>query len=173
MVLGKTGSGKTTLAKELLNRHRRVLVIDTAHEYPGTVSYAFDDLVDSLNLCGADSFILTLRPEDPLDVEYMFRLAWVLGSCCVVLEEADQWVSSASMSDDLAKLISMGRHRKISVIAVARVVPEIPIQLRRQFTEFYSFRQSEPRDLQLLSAYGFNAEELASLPDHEYRTVFQ
>lgn len=173
MILGKTGSGKTHLSKRLLEAHRRVFIVDTVHEYPGLISYSFDDLAENYASVNGSPFILTLRPEDPLDVEYLFRLAWVARECCVVLEEADQWVSSTSMSADLSRLISLGRHRKISLIAIARVVPEVPIQLRRQFTEFYSFRQSEPRDLELLSSYGFDSEALAQLPDHEYLSIRQ
>lgn len=143
------------------------------HEYDGIICRTFPDVVQHIEGRGKGSaFRLTLRAECELDVPYSLEYIYEYQrNVCIVLEEAEIYLSRWGMPDELRDIISFGRHRDLSLIAVGRRVPELNIALRAQATSIITFQQTEPRDIQTLLSYGFTEEQLASLQEHEYSTI--
>jgi hypothetical protein len=160
------GTGKTTLARKLRSRFSRVLTIDGLHEYDGVVCDSFSGVADYF-LRPRPTFSVTLRPSCEEDVPYTLELAWEIGNVCVVLEEAEMYITQHFVMPELRDIISFGRHREISLIAIGRRVPELNIALRAQATSMITFAQIEPTDLDKLEQYGFNREKILSLRGHE------
>lgn len=165
------------LAKKVQQQFRRKLIIDLNHEYGGTVFFDFDSLAEYAEqfIDKPDSeFNLVLRPttfEADIDVDYTCKLAYLLSNCLVVLEEAEMWLSTNSMPDSVYHLIAFGRHKQVSLMGIAPSVPEIAKELRRQFTSFVTFHQTEPSDIELLVDYGFNEETIRGLEGHQWAFI--
>jgi hypothetical protein len=170
MILGKTGTGKTVLAKSLIENCNRLLVLDPLGEYGGRIFFDFDSLADYM-LTEPEEFQAVLRPQEEEDADFFFRLARTVGNVTVLVDEAEIYINPQSMPDSFRWLIQFGRHREVSLICVGRRAPELNIYLRAQQTSIISFAQSEPRDIDHLVAYGFDAESITYLTGHEYEVL--
>jgi hypothetical protein len=175
VILGKTGSGKSTLARSILDKFSRIITLDPLGEYEGNIITSWRVLVDTLEPLydnwGNEHFNISCRFTTDEDVEYLFRLMWELHDVLFVVEETEIYLDPRKPNKAFSRLINYGRHRHISLLCVARRVPELSVQLRSQATSIITFRQSEPRDLQLLELYGFNQEAVKTLGDYEYLGV--
>jgi len=169
LILGKTGCGKTTLSKKIRSKFSRVLTLDPLHEYDGTIIENLSDfftLADSFK--GNNDFNYTCRFESDIDVEYLFKFSCIYEDFLFVIEEAEIYLDPRSINKDFLWLIRYGRHKNISLLCVARRVPEITIDFRAQCSSIISYKQTEPNDLKLLNDYGFDSDKILNLSDHEY-----
>jgi len=178
LILGKTGSGKSTLAKKIIATYDRVVVFDPLSEYHGgLVVEDFSDLVRYFETQSPDSFFLVCRfrgstlDETEQIYDYAARACDEIGNLLLVIEEAEMFLNSRNETSYINNLISFGRHKHISILAIGRRPVEIAIRLRAQFTSIFSFRQTEPRDLQYLEAWDFDAGELMNLEAFQFATV--
>ena len=73
MILGKTGTGKTVLAKSLIENSKRLLVLDPLGEYGGRVFFDFDALADFF-MHEPEEFQAVLRPQEEEDADFFFQL---------------------------------------------------------------------------------------------------
>lgn len=172
LIFGKTGSGKSTLTKKIINGFDRVIVFDTVAEYQGLIIESFNDFVYYFKK-QPDKFFVSCRYEDLEDYEYSARAIPVIGKCLVVMEEADNYLQSTSFSDStdpFVRLVTRGRHSQISILAISQRPHLIAITLRAMRTKVYAFSQDEPADLDYLSAWGFDPEKLSRLELFQFET---
>ena len=170
LILGKTGSGKSS--------YERTIVFDPLSEYHGgLVCRSFDEFVSYFTSEYPRTFkiVCRFRGETIEETDEMYdkaaRAVWEIGNCLLVVEEAEQFLSSGNESHFINYLISFGRHKQISILALGRRPVEISIKLRAQFTSIFSFRQTEPRDLEYLSLWGFSPGDLSTLEPFKFSTV--
>jgi DNA helicase HerA-like ATPase len=165
LIFGKTGTGKTTLAKELIKNERRVIIVDALQEYTGLILEDFESTVEFFRNKPKE-FKLVCRYDSDLAIEYLFKLIFEIGDICLVVEEAEIYISPYAKSSSFLRLVRYGRHRNIKIIGVARRTSELSLDFRAQVNKIYSFKQTQPRDLQLMQELGF--ENLDKLGEHEY-----
>lgn len=156
--LGKKGSGKTTLVKECLREHSRVLAFDINGEYRPedglAVVWGFEECLEAMErIEPGETFAYSLRcvddeehdaVEDYLD---LMRVAFELPGTLLVLEECNNYCSSATLPWELARLVRQGRHREIDQYYVARRPSELHRDLTANSDFVVTFRQEEPRDV--------------------------
>lgn len=99
----------------------------------------------------------------------MFRAIFEIGNLCLLVEESEIYISPYSRSSSFLRLVRYGRHRNISIIAVARRVVELSNDIRAQVNDMYSFKQIHIRDIQHLTDLGF--QKVQNLADYEYELV--
>jgi len=147
--------------------------VDTLFEYDeGLIFYSFEDLINYLinNKCYNNNFVFICRFQTDLEINYLFELAYLLGNLCLVLEEAEIYINPyQKVNSSFLKIVRYGRHKSISIIAIARRVVELSNDIRSQVNLMYSFKQINPIDVQNLKKYGFQRVE--NLKDYEYELV--
>lgn len=173
LIFGRTGAGKSTMARKLSGKERRILILDPLGEFSGTVFHDFDTFAAYMaeRLDPSHDFRIVCRFSEDVDVEYFFILARQIRCFTLCIDEAEIYLDPRSMNEDFLWIIRYGRHKEISLIAVARRVPELSVDLRAQASTIITFLQSEPRDLKNLEGYGFNPDRVRSLPLFQYLTI--
>ena len=173
VILGRKGTGKTTLAKQRAASVSRLFILDNLAEYrEGLIFETFRDLEHYFLLEG-ERFRCICRFRTEEDQEALFDFIWTVGRCTLLAEECDWYApSDKGASAAFLNLVKYGRHQEIDIIAVSRRPAEISKMLTSQADELVSFRQTEERDLDYLAHYGFKGEELQHLPDRQYVVVY-
>jgi hypothetical protein len=157
------------------SKFAKVITLDPLHEYDGDIFFEFDATVNRIRSCFDDwqgsTFNITCRYHNDDDIESFFKLCCQLPDVLVCVEETEIYLNPRAPNKDFLWMINYGRHRNISLLCIGRRVPELSISLRAQATSIYTFTQTEPRDLQLLEAYGFDQNEVQSLPQYHYKLI--
>lgn len=160
LIYGKTGSGKTVLAKHLLKEFNRVIIIDSMSEYEnGLVFTSFDDLSSYVldnNIYNNDSFCLICRFESDIEIEYLFKLVFEITNLLLVVEEAEIYISPFAKQSNFLRLVRYGRHKNISLLGIARRTGELSLSFRSQTDFIYSFLQTDATDLKNMELIGLN-----------------
>jgi len=171
LILGRTGCGKTTLAKKIIDKYRRTIAVDPLGEYGGNVFTDFELFCDYCKnniVNNSGDFHIALRFDEDISFQYLFQVLWYIPDFLFILEEAEMFIDSRNADRNFLRLVRYGRHKDISLLCVARRVPEISIDFRAQCTSIVTYNQTEPSDLEKLEDYGFDMEEVKTLPLHEH-----
>jgi hypothetical protein len=150
-VIGPKGSGKTHYICELARSLPRVAFFDTVHE-PAYISAADQFVIANPNeLASAimpDTFKVcyrTLHLESGFD--HFIRLCYLKGNLTAVIDEADLICSPQYISETFRTIISVGRHRELSILYITRRFSNVNRLLTSQESKFVFFRTSEPLDV--------------------------
>lgn len=170
-VFGRKGSGKSTLVKEIVDEHPRVIVFDTMGEYATKKYKPFDSFELAAAELGrvqhARRFRVVIQLVEEEDALAAMRVAYDVPNCLVVVEETSFYCSPSYLPPELAKFVRYGRHREISQIYVSRRPAEIHRDLTAQSDLIVSFTQHEPADVEYLrKVMGPEADRLPALPKY-------
>jgi len=173
LIFGRTGSGKTTLAKELIRERQRVIIVDALLEYDeGLIFYSLNEMIDYIltNKTYNDNFKYVCRFDNDIEIDYLFELCYILGNLTLVVEESEIYINPfQKVNSNFLRLVRYGRHKAVSIIAIGRRVVELSNDIRSQVNKIYSFKQVNPLDIQILRKYGF--QRIENLKDYEYELV--
>ena len=176
IIFGRRGSGKTTLAKELVNQEDRLIVFDTLSEYDGKGVLITDifDLASYIKKNHTKNFRIIFCPLDLTNnFDYICEFIYLIGNLTFVIEEVDAFCSPFSNPIPFQKIIRYGRHKNISITTTTRRPAEMSRLLSSQANRIISFVQHEPRDIAYLkSIIGQEAEKIKDLKDHQYLEYF-
>lgn len=175
-ILGRKGMGKTTLAVELMRGEPRVIVLDTMGGYGGIVDqvvWGRDEAIEAMREAAKQRrFRLALRVYEQDEWLDLLAMAWELEDYLLVIEETSLVCGFPPfLHSEIAKLVQFGRHRRISLIFIARRPTEIPRDLTSQSDHVVTFQQTEPRDLVYLRALGFDPALVAGLPKYRVAAI--
>lgn len=174
LVCGKTGSGKTFRAHELLRawqrRGVRVVVLDPKDEYSRAKGGPCADRITALELAKHPeelrkkrlSLAVVSRSREPQDVARAALLLLriipeVCGRVLFVADEVHLWADSskgkachkaASLLDVVA---TVERDRGVSLMLVAQRAAHVPKNTRTQLSNIITFRQEDGDDLAALA----------------------
>lgn len=171
-ILGKAGSGKTHLTREILLAYEPpILVIDTMNEFHiglqfERASHLRDYIVSGRrNVSG----IYVLNSQTDEDSRLFFRLlASSRAACTAVVDEASLFCNPNYIDENLNASIQYGRHWRQNLIFNARRPAEINRNLTAQSDCIVSFRQTEARDVATLRQSFAEAERLPELEEHQF-----
>lgn len=174
VIIGKRGSGKSYLARKLIEREPRLLIFDTMSEYNEGVMFETEELQQFKAFWKhvyRRPFRLIYRPLMPeKEIEVIAELVFLLGNMTFVVEEVDCYCTPYQISDAFAHIIQRGRHKNITLIGVTQRPYGIHRLLTSQAKELYIFSTSEPRDRDYLkSLLGQEIEaKLDALQQYQY-----
>lgn len=148
LIAGATGSGKSTLTRELINLSARVIVLDPMDEYEGEmVALDFDEagryFID--RRWKPFSLVLRMGQEEQyamLELAFHTQLVEAHGPLVVVMEEATEHSSTWDMEDTPHKLYVKGRHARISSITVVQQDTDINRITKHSAAAVIAFQQN-------------------------------
>lgn len=172
LVFGRTGSGKTFFVKKIIDKLHRVIIIDKMYEYDGDIIfYNLNDLINWFLKNKPATFKIVCRFESDNDIENLFKFVWFAKNLVLVVEESELYISPYQKQSEFLKLIRYGRHRSISIIAVARRVVELSNDVKANADKIITFKQILKKDLEYLEHLGFNKDEVLNLQQYEYKEI--
>jgi len=172
LIFGRTGSGKSFLTKKIIRNERRLIVIDSMYEYTdGIIFYRLNALIDYLQNNKPATFRFICRFDTELEIELLFLLVWELQNVFLVVEESEYYISPYKKISNFLRLVRYGRHRNISIVAVARRVVELSNDIKFNANQIITFKQILKNDLKYLESLGFDADEVTNLKRYEYKEV--
>lgn len=178
IVFGRTGSGKTTLVKKMIVGIDRLIIVDALNEYEGTtIVYSLKEFANFfLQNPNIKTFNIICRfhnmdfnSNDAETFDKFFELVFHIGNLTLVVEESEIYISAKQQKNSFNNLVKYGRHKDISIIAVARRVTELSNELKAQMNECYSSNQVLIKDIVYLKELGFSRIE--NLPKYEFEKV--
>lgn len=145
-IFGITGSGKTTLAKKILPRFPRQIIIDPNEEYEGTLRVrTIGELEEFFEFVGADeNYRIVCTFENDAHADQVFDLAWYVGNVLVVVDEAASYMEQPS--PELLRLVRRGRHQAVSLLFLSPRVPDIHPDVRSMARTKVMFYSNEEAD---------------------------
>ena len=168
LAVGKRGTGKTHWARQFVSSKTRVLVADAGFgEFPFTSipDGDFDSLCSELR---RGFFRLSYTPMS-WEWPHLLNAAMAAGReapIWLVLEEASR-VPPPRACEEYERLLIMGRHYGVNLLALSTRPSHLPPDYRSQATKVVAFRQHEERDLDYLSGIiGRRAYDLPRLRIH-------
>jgi hypothetical protein len=172
-IAGRKGSGKSTVARLIMERAPRLFVFDTVSDHRW-VPNTFDDLNTADQFLawaeGQEFFAGRYIPESNLeqDFEKCSDLVWDQGDLLFGVEEMPMLCSPSYLPPAFDRIIRLGRHRKISVLWTAQRMSEVARRLTAATDVFILFAHTEPRDLDAIADRAGNAiaEKVANLGQH-------
>jgi GTPase SAR1 family protein len=175
LVYGKTGGGKTTLAKKFFNDSKRAIVIDSLFEYESDlIFYDLDSLINYFNTNKPLTFKIVCRFSNDFDIEGLFVIVKQITNVVLILEEAEIYISPYTRFSNFLYLVRYGRHFNINIIGIARRSSELSLDFRSQVNAIYICSAiTEPLDLKNFSLLGLDVEKIKNLKQYEiYKKTF-
>ena len=172
LIFGKRGSGKSYLAKKLIEKEPKRVIFDTIGEYNQGIVFE-----DNIELCKfwqhtyRRPYRIIYRPLVPAQqIDSIAKLVYAVGNVCFVVEEIDTFCTAFQISEQFAHVVQRGRHRNITLIGITQRPYGIHRLLTSQAKELYIFNTNEPRDREYLrTLLGQEIEaKLDSLKQYEY-----
>lgn len=174
--LGKSGSGKTSLALDQLRAFKRVLIFDPngedQHARGAQVATTKAQLVNLISIPGPAR--ITWRGFDGMDDEDAFewgnRCAMAGEGFAVFWDEVDRFAVNGRLPPYARRMVNGGRHRGLAIFAAARRPLRVPRDLTAAATAINAFRFTEPADLDYMAGYvgRSHADQLPGLADHHF-----
>jgi len=154
IIIGKRGTGKSYLCRQLIAGEKRLFIYDVMGEYDEGVVFDRDTL-DKLALHWRvfyrQEFRIVYRPiEDDAEMQMIAELIYALGDVTFVVEEVDTVAETWKIPLMFRYILRRGRHRNIKLIGVTPSPFGIHRDLTRQAKEIYVFDTREPRDREYL-----------------------
>jgi hypothetical protein len=168
LVCGKTRLGKSWLVKHgLLKKMNRVIICDPMNEYVDAIR--IDDMQQMATYCLSHK-VFRVRTTLIRNFNDVCYIAACCGECTILIEESQRFLANkAALTPMMDYALFQGGHHAISVLLVMQRAYKVNIDIRSQWTEIYSFRQSEERDISWFQeTSGFDIEEIRNLGIGEY-----
>ena len=170
VIIGKKGSGKTTLARYLCTQIKRKIILDTlGTDYGGgTIVQTPADLVAyHKRVAHYDEFSIIARPQSEEMPTAVFRLAKTTPNCWVIVEEADRYATPHQVHPDLLWLVNYARQQNTSIICICRRAARMSRDITANADWIVAHHTQEPRDVDYLNEF-MDADSLPTLPAFTY-----
>lgn len=174
-IAGRRGSGKSTMARRLLEQCHRLVVWDPMDEHrwvPNRLTSMED--MDAFLAWASEQRAFAARyvPEGPLEEEFepVAEAIYDYGGLVLGIEEVPMLCTPGSLPDAFDHLVRLGRHRRVSLVWTAQRLVETARRLTAATDYFIFFSHTEPRDLDgIAERCGSEvARRVAELPRHRF-----
>lgn len=149
-IAGKTGSGKTVLARQMLARTTRLIVIDPKARLDNWDTEDYDAVSRDAIRRGERIRVRVLLPiEEDIQpfVDEVIKLAYSAGNIVVYIDEVYGIIDPGDKPTKwLTALYTRGREQEVGVVAVSQRPAWVPLFMMSEADHFFSFRLNIPED---------------------------
>ncbi len=156
-IVGRKGSGKSTMLRKLLEPRERILVFDVLGEHaewlPNKI-YDFEKLDRFLGWAATQrTWAASFVPQVDLEgsFEFVSGRVYEMGNLAFAVEEIPMLCTPAHLPELFDRVVRLGRHRSIDLAYTGLRFAEIARRLTAATDVFLLFSQNEPRDLDALA----------------------
>lgn len=150
VIVGMTGSGKTTLAHSLLDRRGHAVMLVTKPDDLPWTGWRTVTTADRISPRKAPKWrLMPAYERAPLQFKRAFDLVWREGSWCLYVDETYH-VQNAGLQHHLVKLLTQGRSKRITVVSGVQRPSWVRREVFSESTHVFAFRAGDRRDLQAL-----------------------
>jgi hypothetical protein len=174
-VIGRKGSGKSTIFRKILQRSSCIFLFDTMgeHDWIPNRFYTLDEVRQFLGWARSQrQFAGSFIPEDDLEASFQPIADWAYreGELSFGIEEVPFFCSPGHVPAQLDRIVRLGRHRQLSVIYTGQRMSEIARRLTAATDAFVLFQHTEPIDLDAIAARCGRdvAQRVSALPVHSW-----
>jgi len=170
VILGKKGSGKTTLSRHLAAQMKRKIILDSlGTDYGGgcIVSTPADLVSYHKRVSEYDEFSIIARPQSDEMPTAVFRLARRTPNSWLIVEECDRYADAYKIQPDLAWLVNYARQQNTSILCICRRAARLSRDITANADWIVAHNTQEPRDLEYLAEY-MNTAEIPHLQPFTY-----
>ncbi len=154
LILGKKWCGKSKLARDLIARSDKRIIIDPMWEHTqGAIVRGFSDLVAYIRPRRHERYAVVLRTLDDLERDRLLQLLTAgtperapLPGVTVLIDEADRISRPTNLPEHVSRLVNYGRHFGVSMILVARRAQALHRDFRANADRIYIGQMQEPGD---------------------------
>lgn len=175
LVVGRKGSGKSSLIKRGLERVQRWVVWDLRGEYAALPrARLWTDLADfRAHVVDGGDVEREVFACPASQFEAWCRWVYATGNLLVVIEELNRYAGAGPAGNALGDLFDRSRHAGIDLIAASPRIAEVPTSLRAQVDDLLCSRLSLPNDLAYLAAWvgPILSARVSQLPEHRFLRV--
>lgn len=178
--MGRSGCGKSFLAKRIQEKYPRKIIFDTLFEYETKNVDSVDNFnsfcekLKKINKEKPKQFTLIYRldldsDDNTIELDEALKLIYHLGDCLVVIEEVQIFASSHNIPKWLKNIVLTGRHQNIGVLFTSQRMGEINKTILSQCGHLFIGNMVEQNDQKYISGFiGDDVVELAGLQDREF-----
>ena len=174
VIFGKTGSGKTVLAREVVKRIGcdRILYYDSnGHDYKdGVICEGLEQLKSYWRRVADGPFKIVFRSTQPRkDHAEVCQIVMSAGNVIFLVDEMDMYFDKGEPSEEFADLIRRGRHEDIELVGISQRPRQLG-EVRSMAHELYVFDTHEPSDLGYYKQSFSEAlvDKIKALGEYEY-----
>jgi ABC-type oligopeptide transport system ATPase subunit len=172
IVVGKTGSGKTTLAIRLLDLYQRVFILDSKGEVKLN-NYIVCTTLDKVQTAKYNRIIYAPTASELLNKETIndfFGYVYDQRDCCIYIDEL---LSITQHQFDLVyylkAILTRGRSRNIACIMSTQSPMRLPHYVLSQAEYYYVFQLRLPQDRKkIYEITGLDEDKQRSLRKYEF-----
>jgi ABC-type oligopeptide transport system ATPase subunit len=172
VIVGKTGSGKTTLAVRLLDLYGRVFVLDSKGELK-IKNYVVLNTLDKVQKTQYNQVIYSPNARELLDkqtIDDFFGYVYSQQNCCIYIDEL---LSITQHQFDigyyLKAILTRGRSRNIACIMSTQSPMRLPHYVLSQAEYYYVFQLRLPQDRRkIYEITGLDEEKQKLLRKYEF-----
>jgi len=172
--VGRKRSGKSRMAKRIMDRCARLFIFDSMGEHdwvPNTVRPA--DLDKWYAWAEREpTWAARLIPQRDMAAEFALvcEASYAEGAHVLGIEELPMLCTAGHVPWEFARIVRLGRHRSLSVVWTAQRMAEIARTVSSATAWHILLSQREPRDLVALAERCGDAvaDRVAVLPLHDY-----
>jgi septin family protein len=184
LVTGTSGTGKTTLAEKILRKEKARWKFVFDHQGEFAQRFKIAPCRDERDLAAA-----TARGGwvcfDPLPsfpgkagqgfeffCDYVFAIAQRFpGRKILFCDELQKLIDTKNEPVELLTICETGRRFEIDFLCISQAPNRIHNAIRNQFTQVYTFRQSDQNAIKYLEENGFYAEKIRSLDAKKHEWI--
>jgi len=179
LFLGKSGSGKSYLARYQAGPAKRLLIHDPNAEAAwaegARVIYSRAELATAMQarawrICWRGAVAARSEAEMRDAYEFANRCALAAGDVLVIWDEVDRFTDAGRLPPAAYQMVNAGRHKGVRIFACSRRVRRVSRDLSANAGRIIVFRMSEPGDLHWIRDT-MGAEAAASAPRLPERTA--
>lgn len=185
LIVGKRGSGKSTITKGLIKGREKVVVFDPRAEYArGSTCRTLDQVRQVMRAGWARGFELSYIPpagNEPAALHALVRFLWAAQApyergldprkLTLVIEEMNLGYPVHALPADLRgmdKAVNQGRHVGLELVGVTQRPALVSMNFRSQVSSTYLFALEEEDDVKLMARkFGRGLEDrIRNLPKY-------